>query len=266
MIGNRKWKAGIFMDKYFDINEQGFSVRCKYYYDKNPHTAERIVIATYGFGGNKDNKAVEKFADRLISKYHGYGVICFDWPCHGKDARNRLDAEECITYLDLAVRYAREVMHAEHVYNYSSSFGAYITLRYLEEKGEDPFEKTAFRCPALRIYDSLTAHLSEDDWGKMKKGKEITMGYDRKMKIGADFFEDLRTHDVSSGDFISYADSILMIHGTKDEMVPIAVTREFSENNVIDLIEVDGADHPFSNPKHMDLAIQKIISFFAPQE
>lgn len=254
------------MEKYFDINRQGFSIRCKYYYDRNPHEAGRIVIATYGFGGNKDNRAVEKFAERLIAKYRGFGVICFDWPNHGKDARSRLTMADCLTYLDLAAQYAKDTMHAAYVYNYSSSFGAYVTLRYLHEKKVNPFFRTAFRCPAIRMCDSLTAGLSEDERNRLERGKEISMGYDRMMKIGRDFFDDLREHDVSAYDYIEYADSMMMVHGTADETVPFQVTREFSENNVIELFPAEGADHPFSNPKHMDFAIQKIISFFAPQD
>ena len=55
------------MEKYFDINESGFSIRCKLYYNKDLHDLPHIVVATYGFGGNKDNKAIEKFAERLTT-------------------------------------------------------------------------------------------------------------------------------------------------------------------------------------------------------
>ena len=254
------------MEKYFDINESGFSIRCKLYYNKDLHNLPHIVVATYGFGGNKDNKAIEKFAERLTTKYHGYGVVCFDWPCHGKDARNKLILDECCTYLDLVTCYVRETMHAEDVYNYSSSFGAYITLRYLAENGDNPFKRIAFRCPAIKMYDSIAAGVTPEDWDKLRKGKEILRGFDRKIKLTEDFFDDLRAHDVSSCDFMDYAESILMIHGTKDEMAPIEVSRKFSDDNVIELIEVENADHPFSNPACMDLAIQKIIEFFAPAE
>ena len=253
------------MQKYFDINEGGFSIRCKLYYEKDIHKLPNIVIATYGFGGNKDNKAVEKFAERLTTKYHGYGVLCFDWPCHGKDARNKLHLSECCSYLDLVIRYAREQLHAERLYNYAASLGAYITLRYLTEHGSNPFQRIAFRCPALRLYDSMTSNVTEDEWDKLWKGKEILRGYDRKISLNQEFFDDLKAHDVSQNDYLSYADAILMLHGTKDEMAPIENTREFSDNNVIELIEVENADHPFSNPACMDFAIQKIITFFAPE-
>ena len=155
-------------------------------------------------------------------------------------------------------------MGAEEIDNYSSSFGAFITLDYLAKKG-NPFHRIGLRCPAIKMYEALTMHFTEDDWSKLHKGKEILQGFERKMEIGNEFLEEMQTDDVTKQDYLDYADSILMIHGTKDEMVPIEVTRQFSEDNVIELIEVEGADHPFSNPKHMDLAIQKIISFFKPE-
>lgn len=253
------------MEKYFDINEQGFSIRCKVYFEKDLHSLKHIVLATYGFGGNKDNKAIEKFADRITTKYKGFGVVCFDWPCHGKDARNKLILDECLTYMELVIAYIKSEMGADDIYNYSSSFGAYVTLRYLKDH-DNPFRKTAFRCPAIKMYDSMAAHVTDEDWYNLNKGKEILRGYDRKIKISLGFLQDLKTNDVSSYDYMDYADDIIMIHGTKDEMAPISVAEEFSENNVIELIKVENADHPFSNPKYMDYAIQKIQEFFVPED
>lgn len=250
------------MQKYFDINEQGFSVRCKLYYNKDIHNHTDVVIATYGFGGNKDNKAIEKFADRITTKYKGYVVVSFDWPCHGMDARNQLIPEECLTYMDLVLRYVREELKAERIYNYSSSFGAYNTLRYLHDKGSNPFTKIAFRCGALKMYDAIAQHITQDEWDKLNKGKEILRGHERKIKVTKDFLENIRINDVTAYDYLEYADDIIMIHGTKDESVPIAIAEEFCDANVIELYPVQNADHPFSNPDYMDFAIQKMIEFF----
>lgn len=252
------------MHKYFDINEQGFSIRCKLYYNKDLHNLSNIVIATYGFGGNKDNKAVEKFADRITTKFKGYGVVCFDWPCHGMDARNKLILDECSLYLEQVLNYVKNELKAEKIFNYSSSFGSYVTLRYINEKGSNPFTKTAFRCSAIRMYEAMVKNVTEDDWIKLNKGKEILRGHDRKIKITKEFLEDLKANDVSRYDYMEFADDIIMIHGTKDEMAPIEWVEEFSENNVIELVAVENADHPFSNPDYMDFAIQKMIEFFAP--
>jgi len=250
--------------KYFDINEQGLSIRCKLYYGRDFRQIPNVVIATYGFGGNKDNHAVSKFAEKIISKYKGFGVICFDWPCHGKDARNKLLPVECLTYLELVNGYAKSELKAEHLYNYSSSFGAYITLRDLHEQGVSPYRKIALRCPAVKMYEAIWSHVTPDDEGRLNKGKEIIRGFDRKIKLTKEFFEDLKDHDVSQYEYFDFADDILLVHGTKDEMVPIAEVEAFSDNNVIELIQIENADHPFSNPDYMDLAIGKMVEFFDP--
>ncbi len=252
------------MFKYFDINEQGFSIRCKLYYNKDIHSHTDVVIATYGFGGNKDNKAVEKFADRITTKYKGYVVICFDWPCHGLDARNQLHINECITYLETVIKYAKDQLHAKRIYNYSSSFGAYVTLRFIHERKDNPFDKIAFRCAAIKMHEALARDFTSDDIDKLNKGKEILRGHDRKIKITKDLMDDLEKNDIRQYDYMEYADNIIMLHGTKDEAVPIEDAIEFSENNVIELYKVENADHPFTNPDYMDFAIQKIIEFFHP--
>jgi len=250
--------------KYFDINEQKFSIRCKYYLGKDPRAVTDIVIATYGFGGNKDNSATEKFAERLIAKYKHFGVVVFDWPCHGADSRNRLLPDECMTYYQLVVQHALEEMHAEKLYAYGTSLGGYFTLRYLKEYG-NPFHKIALRCPAINIYQIMTADITDEEQAKLNRGKEIVRGYTRKIKLTQEFFEQLKAVDVRRMEYFDFADDMLILHGTKDEFIPFEEIRQFAEDNVIELLPVENADHPFSDPHIMDLAISKIISFFHPE-
>lgn len=253
------------MEKLFDINEEGFSVRCKLFFNKDIHAVNNVVIATHGFGGFKDNNSIARFAEKIISKYKNYGVICFDWPCHGMDARKKLRLEECMTYMRLVVSYAKEKLNAENVYNYSTSFGGYLTLKYVAEN-ENPFAKIALRCPAIKMYDVMDSHMSEEDRVKLSKNKDVISGYERKIVIDKAFMDELKECDITKKDYMDYADSMLIIHGTKDEMVPISYSEEFSDNNVIELIKVEGADHRFFDQKKLDFAIQKIIEFFAPKE
>ena len=92
------------MEKYFDINESGYSVRCKLYCG-NVHDIKRAVIFGHGFGGHMDNKACEKFAHKLISKHKDFCVVAFNWPCHGDDARKNLTLNECDMYLTYVIEY-----------------------------------------------------------------------------------------------------------------------------------------------------------------
>lgn len=252
------------MEKHFDINRGGYSIRSRLIVndsDKSTRTFDDVVIVTHGFGSSKETAGTLHFGEHLTSKYKGFAVIAFDWPCHGMDARKKLTIEECLTYLTLVTEYAREEMKAKRIYNYSSSFGGYLTLRYLIEKG-NPFTKIALRCPAVCMYQSMMSCLTEDDKNKLRKGKEISIGFERKMKVDKAFFEDLKNFDVMDHEYFDFADSMIIIHGTKDEMIPMEESRRFAENNVIEFIPVEGANHPFQNPDHMALAIHKIIEFF----
>ncbi|HGO5854455.1 TPA: alpha/beta hydrolase [Mannheimia haemolytica] len=249
------------MEKRFEINEHGFSIRCKLFYEKELQQIENVVIVLHGFGSSKDLKSNTKFGERLSSKYKGYAALAFDFPCHGDDARKKLSVEESITYLQLVINYAKTSLNAKNLYAYGTSFGGYLTLKYLAEKG-NPFRKIALRAPAVQIYHSLMNRLSEDERQKLAKGREILWGFERQMKISQAFFDELT--DITQNDYLDYAEQILILHGTEDEMVALSTSQQFADNNVIELLPIEGADHAFSNPKLMDIAIGKIVEFFAP--
>ena len=133
------------MEKHFDINEQGLSIRCKLICsasDKTARSFDHIAIVTHGFGSNKETAGTSNFGEHLTSKFKGWGVIAFDWPCHGMDARKKLTVGECLTYLTIVTEYAKRELQAKDVCIYSTSLGGYLTLRYLIEVG-NPFRKIA---------------------------------------------------------------------------------------------------------------------------
>lgn len=252
------------IEKKLQINEEGCSIRCRYFCNdsrKNERRFKHVAIVTHGFGSSKDTAGVTNFAQHLTSKYKDDAVIAFDFPCHGEDARKKLLMDECLKYLAIVTDYAKKTLGAEKVYNYSTSFGAYVTLRFLLEKG-NPFTRIALRAPAVTIDESMNRYLTEADRSALKKGKEIQVGFDRKMKIDQAFLDDLRTHDVRKSEFFDFADDLIILHGTKDEMIPFEEAKAFAENNVITFIPIEGANHPFQNPKQMALAIHEIVEFF----
>jgi hypothetical protein len=54
------------MEKLFDINESGYSVRCKLYCS-SVNAVKRAVIFGHGFGGHKDNKAAALYGRFVVS-------------------------------------------------------------------------------------------------------------------------------------------------------------------------------------------------------
>ena len=117
------------MEKHFDINADGYSVRCKLFAHSDARTYARIVICTHGYGGSKDRANIQKFAEKEMAKYKTDAVIAFDWPCHGQDARKKLVLSECMEYLTLVVKHAKDVLQAQDIFIYSVSFGGYLTLK-----------------------------------------------------------------------------------------------------------------------------------------
>ena len=237
------------------------NIRCKVYYEGKA-AAEKAVICGTGFAGHKDNTATEKFAEKLLSKEKNTIVIVFNWPSHGDDVRKKITLEDCDAYLREVIREAKERFGANQLYAYTTSFGGYLFLKYISDHG-NPFRKIALRCPAVNMYDTLIhTIMKNDEFERIMKGKDVQVGFDRKILVTGAFLEELKNNDIRERDFLDYADDILILHGTKDEVVPYEGCREFAENNVIEFIPVEGADHRFQNPNHMGFANEKVIAFF----
>lgn len=247
--------------KYLDINQDGYSVRCKLMAGTGNRTHDRVVICTHGYGGNKDIAWIEKFAEKQTGKHKGDAVLAFDWPCHGKDARKKLELAECFEYLRLAVGYAQDTLGATSVFNYSVSLGAFLTLAYVHNFG-NPFTRIVSRSTGMQMDQHIREGVAEADLPKLERGKEVEIGFDRKFKIDQTLIDDLAANDIRTFEYFDWADDILLIHGTKDQFIPIEEARRFADANVIELVEVDGCDHAFRNPTYMDLAIHRTVEFF----
>ena len=248
--------------KYYEINQNGSNIRCKLYFEKGA-AVQYAVITGHGFGGHKDNKAAERFAEHVLKKHKDAVIIAFDWPCHGNDVKKKLTIADCDAYLGQVIRDAREKFPETGLYGYATSFGGYLFLKYIHDHGSS-FEKTALRCPAVNMYGVLTnAIMKNDEMDRLKKGKEVPVGFDRKIMVGQSFLDELQKYDIREYDYLDYAENLLILHGTKDEVVPYEDSKAFAEDNLIEFIAVENADHRFQNQKQMDEAIKQIQIFFS---
>lgn len=245
--------------KAFSIHEPPINIRCLLY--SGDAAIRRAVIYCHGFAGNKETRTAGRFAEYMLPKYKDMAVLCFDLPCHGEDVRKKLSLADCGAYLDAVIRYARETLHAEEINCYASSFGAYLALKYAAENG-NPFRHIALRSPAVDMYGVMTSLLTDADRVLLSRGKDALVGFERKIAVGAAFLDELKKADITAIDFRNIADSVLIMHGEKDEVVPFASVESFAERSGIDFIPFPNADHRFSNPKLMTEAIQYTEAFF----
>ncbi len=249
------------MEKYFSVNENGMSVKCKIY-TEDMRAVKTAVLYAHGFGGHKDNRAASRLYSRLIKRNKGAALITFDLPCHGEDSSPKLRLSVCDSYITAVIEYIRSRFKPEKLFGCANSFGGYLYLKYIRDHG-DPFDKVALRCPALTIYDSLkTKIISKGELEAIEKGKSALVGFDRKVKVTAEFLNDLEEADILSWDYSAYARDISILHGTKDEIIDFMTDWEFADKNGIDFYPYEGADHRFTDPVKMDLAINQIIECF----
>jgi len=248
------------MEKLYPINREGCSLHCKLYTD-DP-APKRIVVYGHGFGGHRDNKAGERFARHILEKNKGVGLLAFNWPCHGDDVHKTLRLDDCDRYLRLVLEDLQERFAPEAVYGHATSFGGYLFLKYISDHG-NPFRRAAFRCPAVNMLQVLTGIIADlDVLARIEKGKPEPVGFDRKILVDQSLLDELRAADITRRDFLPYADDLLILHGTADEVVPFGAVKAFAEENVIEFEAVDGADHRFQNPRHMDAAVARTAAFF----
>lgn len=248
--------------KYIDINKNGHSIKCKIFCE-SIREIDQVVVFLHGYGGHKDNKAAEHFADTYLGKKKKLGVLVFDWPCHGTDVKKKLTINDCDTYLSMVLDYVRDELKVGDICAYGTSFGGYLTLKYLHDHGENPFRRIALRCPAISMCDVMYNRVMTDENAELlRKGRDVLTGFDRKVLIDQSFLDDLKKNDLREWEYFDYADDILIIHGTKDEMVPIEESQKFAENNVIEFIAIEDADHRFQDLNKMKLAHSYIVDFF----
>ena len=249
------------MYRYFEINESGHNIRCKLYC-QDPKAIGKIVVFCHGFGGHKDNGAAEKFAQRLITKYKRTALVTFNWPSHGDDVKKLLCLSDCTDYLLLVTKFLEEKYAPEALYCYATSFGGYLALKYIQEN-PNPFRRIALRCPAVNMYDALTSSImSPEEQKLLEKGKPVPVGFDRKILVSPGFLEELKEHDIQKLDYLDHAEDLLILHGTTDEIIPYDVSYAFADNNLIEFIPVEGADHRFRDPGKMEFAIKQILEFY----
>lgn len=248
------------MEKKFDINKNGHSIHAKWYAN-SLQEIEKVIVFFHGFGGHRDNNAFSRFSNSVLSKYKKVGLLTFDLPAHGSDATGKLNLKDCDSYIETVLQYIQEETKAETIYAYGNSFGGYLVLKYIHDH-ENPFRKIVLRSPAVCMYSVLMDNVfTEDDKKKIEKGKDVLIGFDRKVKINKSYLDDLKENDVQQWDYIPFAEDILVCHGQEDEIVNYPAVVDFCDNNIIELVSFEKVEHRFRNQSKLDECHNLFLKF-----
>ena len=249
------------LEKNYRITNGKDSISCLCAYDSED-TVRKAVIFTHGFSSSKNGHSAVLFRKTALSEFRDFVFVGFDWPGHGdsKEVSLRLDA--CVRYLDAVIADTKERFQAEEIYIHGTSFGGYMPLKYILEKGF-PFELAALRCPAVDMAETFASSLATtEQLEKLRRGETVPVGLTDTVDVTMGFLEDLKKTDLIHADFRAYEGRIYFIQGTEDELVSCKTVREFARKNRILLDEVEGADHRFLNDAMMRYAILATAEYF----
>ena len=243
------------------VSRNGYNVSCKLYYE-DKKAIRGVVLFGHGFGGHKDNKAAEKFAERALDKLK-LCTVTFNWPCHGDDVRKKLRLGDCDGYLTAVVEDIRERYGEPALYGYATSFGGYLFLKYISDHGS-PFRRMALRCPAVDLYRIQTEKImTPEELLRIEKGKETAVGFDRKVALDREYLDQIKAVDLLGRDFTLWMDDVLILQGLRDEIVDPDTVRRFADDQLMEFVPIENGDHRFQDPRAMDEAIKAILDFFA---
>ncbi len=214
------------------------------------------VVCLHGFGGDKESSAVKRLG--MVMAELGRSVVCFDFPAHGESQAedSELTVENCINN---AVTVSA---NAESKYGsisfFATSFGAFVLINILERsyfKGS----KAVLRSPAVRMEGTFLSPICNLTIAELKDIGTVECGYERKMRLGYDFWLDLSRHCVGGAVF---ENKTLMIYGDCDDVVrPADMTAFAAERANIKTKIISGADHRFKGKGQMEEVIKTAARF-----
>lgn len=201
-----------------------------------------FIIGVHGFGGDMESSVIAGLAERMTE--HGFAVVAFNFPGHGtSNADGYFNVSRCRLDLQTVFEFAqRKYENIQTKAIFATSFGGYITLLSINNFPDNT--KIILRAPAVNMSEVFERVVSEvipvEEY--LKKGS-ITLGFERKTEVSADFYRELKTNSVFTS---TINRPMLVIHGDCDNLVLPEEIKCFCERNPqAQLKIIKGADHRF---------------------
>ncbi|MEM0049210.1 MAG: alpha/beta fold hydrolase [Candidatus Bathyarchaeia archaeon] len=221
-----------------------------------PYTGAPCIIVLHGLDSHKDSTKWLNVALRLFKE--GYACLRFNFRgCGEADEKSDGLFEDTnltsrIEDYRAALKFLRDCgkVDVQRIGVIGSSFGGMVAIA-AQERG-------------IKALVTISTPYTIQSLGetKLECGEETyyLLPSGRRLKEG--FYRDLRKYDLLKA--VRSAPPILIIHGSSDQLVPVDhAFRLFETAREPKRIEIiDGADHAFTNPEHLNKAISLAIEWF----
>ena len=215
-----------------------------------PYSGAPCIITLHGLDSHKDSGKWPIIAEKLYSA----GFACFRFNFRGCGVSGDQSEGEFenttltsrIKDLKAALNYLRKLdveIDTERLGVFASSFGSMVAVILKQEFRAMVLLATPRRIPEIQI---------NSDYITLPSGR----------KLHKNFFEDIRRYDLIN--YIKNNPPTLFIHGENDSIIPPTHSIELynAAQPPKKLVIVKGADHIFSNEKHLMQIIDLGIKWF----
>ena len=246
------------MEQYFMISDGQLRVPCKIT-EPEFGTIRRCILGVHGFGAGKDTHVLSALAEEM--SVFGAATVSFDFPAHGENPMqsDALTLHNCINTLLHTARWAHNRYPDLDFCIFASGFGAYVTLIALEQLEElvGPV-KLVLQTPNLRMSETIL-NMTRMSEAQLKEAGKYTLNAERKFDVSYDFYKQLRSNTALT----TFDASMLLLHGEKDEYLPLSDMLNFRRiNEGCKLVVIPDADHQFTTPGAWDMVVDLTRDWF----
>ena len=214
-----------------------------FFYDAN--NPERLWIHLHGFATNVWGSKIE-FARNYFKRTRAFSFYAMDMDYEKHTTTEVLDVLEALV-LGFSQRY-------EDIVLCGSSHGAYVAANYVRFRKLGNVKRLLLLAPSFRTLDLVVKELGEDKVRKWLEGKEVLRFTEEgvEIEVREDFAVDIleKGYEIVKDGEVHFPENppvdIILVHGTRDEVVPIEDSRLFAQKvRISEFIEVED-DHQLS--------------------
>ena len=231
-----------------------------------------LVIVCHGFNEDKDKDLVTGFCKALNRE--DFNAFRFDFSGNGESEgsfENSCFTKEADDLNSVINFFAKKNYHIKSVVGYSTSG----TVAILQVARDERIKSIIVVAPRIYPSKSTMAKKIEKKYNKtlseIIKDPKIKYPITTQFRKGKRSFSRQYVEEIAISDVLVYLKQIkapiLMLHGNKDQIVNIGETKDAFQagNKPKTFVEIDGADHTFSNPVQMEEMIYKALHWLKNQ-
>ena len=214
-----------------------------FFYDAN--NPEKLWVHLHGFATNVWGSKIE-FARNYFQRTKSFSFYAMDMDYEKHTTTEVLEVLEALI-LGFSRRY-REIVLC------GSSHGAYVAVNYVRFRELGNVKKLLLLAPSFRTLDLIIKELGKERVKGWLEGREVLRFKEEEVEIEVreDFAVDIlkNGYEIVRDGEVHFPEEppveIILVHGTKDEIVPIEDSRLFAEKvKLSGFIEVED-DHQLS--------------------